>query len=182
MIWRRLFSSQQTLVALNYYFYILYHWWQGSVYSLPNLRISQQLGVRIVLIPRDTCFVTTPFTGAFRFFDIHSSCFVLVINGDRRCKPRGYNPVWTLDLPGADCVAVNVLSLKDCVGTVVLQAGTGAKCSVSCCVVFKVGAVVDGENKLSNWVLLLLLLMWNYCTADKTSDGYRVRVFCSVRF
>ena len=105
---------------------------------------------------------------------------MLVINGDRRCKPRGYNPVWTLGLPGADCVAVNVVSLKDCVETVVLQAGTGAKCSVSC-VAFKVGAVVDDENKLSNWVLLLLL-MWNYCTADKTSDEYRVRVFCSVRF
>ena len=126
--------------------------------------------------------MTTLFAGAICFIDIHNSCFVLVINGDRRCKPRGYNPVWTLGLPGADCVAVNVMSLKDCVETVVLQAGTGAKCSVSFCVVFKVGAVVDGENKLSNWVLSLLLLMWNYCTADKTSDEYRVRVFCSVRF
>ena len=48
--------------------------------------------------------------------------------------------------------------------------------------VFMFGAGVNCENRLSDWVLLLFLLMWNYCTADKTSDEYRVRVFCSVRF
>ena len=118
------------MVALNYY--LLPIPLVGRFCSLPNLRTSQQLGVRIVLIPRDTCFVTTLLAGAFCFIDIHNSCFVLVINGDRPCKPKGYNPVWTLGIPGADCVAVSVVSLKDRVGTVVLQAGTGAKCSVSC--------------------------------------------------
>lgn len=179
MIRRRLFSSQQTVVALNHYFHFLYQWWQGSVHSLPNLGISQQLGVRIVSISQDVCSATTLSVGAFCL------CFVLVINGDRRCKPRGYNPVWTLVLrAGADCVAVDAVSLKYCVGTVVRQAGTGAKCSciLGYSVVFMFGAGVKCENRLSDWVLLLLLLMWNYCTADKTSDEYRVRVFCSVRF
>ena len=102
----------KTVVALNHYFHFLYQWWQGSVHSLPNLGISQQLGVRIVSISQDVCSATTLSVGAFCL------CFVLVINGDRRCKPRGYNPVWTLVLrAGADCVAVHAVSLKYCVGT-----------------------------------------------------------------